>query len=88
MLELVTLRMDGHAIHDDASYVPPELHAAWVESDPVARFDAWLRAHAGLTDEEAHALAAAVLADVDEATRLAEDSPWPDPATVTDGVYA
>ena len=49
---------------------------------------AWLRAHVGLTDEEADALAAAVLADVDEATRLAEASPWPDPATVTDGVYA
>jgi pyruvate dehydrogenase E1 component alpha subunit len=52
----------------------------------VARFDAWLRAHARFTDEEAGALAAAVLADVDEATRLAEESPWPDPATVTDGV--
>ena len=88
MLELVTLRMDGHAIHDDASYVPPELHTAWEASDPVARFDGWLRAHAGLTDEEAAALAGDVLADVNEATRLAEASPWPDPATVTDGVYA
>src|SRR5262249_7573855 len=88
MLELVTLRMDGHAIHDDASYVPSELHSAWEASDPVARFDAWLRVHAGFTDEGAGAPGAGVPAAVDEATRLAEASPWPDPATVTDGVYA
>jgi pyruvate dehydrogenase E1 component alpha subunit len=88
MLELVTLRMDGHAIHDDASYVPSELHAAWEAKDPIARFDAWLRAQAGWTDDEAAALSAGVQADVDEATRRADASPWPDPATVTDGVYA
>ncbi len=88
MLELVTLRMDGHAIHDDASYVPSELHAAWEARDPIARFDAWLRAQAGWTDDEATALTAAVKADVDDATQRADASPWPDPATVTDGVYA
>jgi TPP-dependent pyruvate/acetoin dehydrogenase alpha subunit len=88
MLELVTLRMDGHAIHDDASYVPADLHAAWLERDPITRFELWLRTHAGLTDAEAAAIAARVAAAVDEATRLAEASPWPDPATVTDGVYA
>ena len=88
MLELVTLRMDGHAIHDDASYVPAELHAAWEARDPVARFDAWLRTQAGWTDDESAALAVAVRAGVDEATQRADASPWPDPATVTDGVYA
>jgi pyruvate dehydrogenase E1 component alpha subunit len=88
MLELVTLRMDGHAIHDDASYVPTEVHAAWEARDPIARFDAWLRAQAGWNDDEARALTAAVLADVEEATRRADASPWPDPATVTDGVFA
>ena len=34
LLELVTLRMEGHAVHDDAFYVPPELLAAWRERDP------------------------------------------------------
>ncbi len=88
MLELVTLRMDGHAIHDDASYVPPELLAAWRERDPIGRFDAWLRSHAAVTDEETATLADEVATAVDEATSLAEASPWPDPATVSDGVYA
>jgi pyruvate dehydrogenase E1 component alpha subunit len=88
LLELVTLRMDGHAIHDDASYVPRELLAAWAEKDPVRRHEAWLRANVGFTDDEAGALAATVANVVDEAARLADGSPWPDPSTVTDGVYA
>jgi pyruvate dehydrogenase E1 component alpha subunit len=88
LLELVTLRMDGHAIHDDASYVPPDLLAAWEASDPIARHERWLRDEAGLSSEELEALVAGVTAAVDEAVALADASPWPDPATVTDGVYA
>jgi pyruvate dehydrogenase E1 component alpha subunit len=88
LVELVTLRMEGHAIHDDASYVPQELRAAWRERDPIARFDGWLREHVGLDDAEADALAAGVRAEVDEAVERAEASPWPDPATLTDGVVA
>jgi len=88
LVELVTLRMEGHAIHDDASYVPPELRSAWAERDPIARFDGWLRANVGLDDGEAEALASGVRAEVDEAVERAEASPWPDPATLTDGVVA
>ena len=76
------------AIHDDASYVPRELLAAWEEKDPVRRHAAWLRDHVGFGDDEEAALAEDVAHVVDVATRLAEESPWPDPATVTDGVYA
>ena len=44
LLELVTLRMEGHAVHDDAFYVPAELLAAWRERDPIARTRARLLA--------------------------------------------
>ena len=47
VLELMTLRMEGHAVHDDAAYVPAELYARWGEQDPVRRFEAWMREHAG-----------------------------------------
>ena len=30
------MRMEGHAVHDDAFYVPRELLAAWRERDPIA----------------------------------------------------
>jgi TPP-dependent pyruvate/acetoin dehydrogenase alpha subunit len=88
LLELVTLRLDGHAIHDDASYVPTELRSAWEAHDPIDRYRDWLRQHAEVGDAELAAVDAAVAADVDEAATRAEASPWPDPATVADGVYA
>src|SRR4029077_12834439 len=55
-LELITLRMEGDAVHDDAAAVPPEMHARWAEQDPVRRFVAWMRTHAELGDDELAAL--------------------------------
>jgi len=88
LIELVTLRMEGHAVHDDAFYVPPELLAAWKERDPIALLRARLLALGGDFDEAADvALCAEVAREVDAAVELALASPWPDPETLTDGVY-
>jgi pyruvate dehydrogenase E1 component alpha subunit len=88
LLELVTLRMEGHAVHDDAFYVPPDVLAAWRERDPLALLRARLLAAGGAFDEAAdEALRSEVAREVDVATELALASPWPDPATLTDGVY-
>ena len=38
LIEAMTMRMLGHAIHDTAEYVPRELLATWEARDPVARF--------------------------------------------------
>src|SRR5919199_1654988 len=46
LIECQTLRMEGHAVHDDASYVPKELFEEWAARDPVERYRAWLREHA------------------------------------------
>ena len=45
LLECRTLRMEGHAVHDDAFYVPRELHETWLQSDPIERFRGWLGEH-------------------------------------------
>ncbi|MEA2354150.1 MAG: hypothetical protein QOD61_279, partial [Solirubrobacteraceae bacterium] len=37
LIEAVTMRMHGHAAHDDMHYVPPELVQYWRERDPVQR---------------------------------------------------
>jgi pyruvate dehydrogenase E1 component alpha subunit len=88
LIELVTLRMEGHAVHDDASYVPPDLLAAWKERDPIALLRARLLALGGDFDEAAdEALRGEVAREVDAAVELALASPWPDPETLTDGVY-
>jgi TPP-dependent pyruvate/acetoin dehydrogenase alpha subunit len=88
LLELVTLRMEGHAVHDDAFYVPREMLKAWAESDPLERYRSWLRSEVGFDDNEELALREDVTRVVTDAAKRAEASPLPDPAEVADGVYA
>src|SRR3990170_4840149 len=52
LIESVTLRMEGHAVHDDAFYVPKELFEEWARRDPIERFRGWPRDGAQMTDEE------------------------------------
>ena len=88
LLECLTLRMEGHAVHDDAFYVPKEMLERWAAADPIERFRSWLRQNAELTDEEEDEITAAVKRLLNEAIQRAEESPVPDPSTVTDGVFA
>ncbi len=88
LLELITLRMEGHAVHDDASYVPRDLMDEFLAKDPVDRFRTWLQVHHELTDGEQRDLDAEVHATIERAVAEAEASPPPDPASVLHGVYA
>src|SRR5918996_1613741 len=88
LIESVTLRMEGHAVHDDAFYVPKEMFEEWAAKDPIERFRTWLRENADLTDEEEDEIAGGVKKTLNDAIARADDSPLPDPRTVTDGVYA
>jgi pyruvate dehydrogenase E1 component alpha subunit/2-oxoisovalerate dehydrogenase E1 component alpha subunit len=83
-----TMRMQGHAQHDDARYVPKELMGRWSARDPIALYRRQLIETGTAKEKE--------LDDIDRMTKsyaaeeadLAEKSPMPDPATVTRGVYA
>jgi pyruvate dehydrogenase E1 component alpha subunit len=83
LIEAVTMRMHGHAAHDDMKYVPKELIEEWRARDPIDRQSARLR-DAGVDVDE---LRAAVTAEIDAATEEALAAPMPDPATATDGVF-
>jgi TPP-dependent pyruvate/acetoin dehydrogenase alpha subunit len=83
LIEAVTMRMHGHAAHDDMKYVPTELVEEWRRRDPIDRQDERLRA-AGV---DVDGVRAAVTAEIDEAVEQALTSPMPDPAGVTDGVF-
>ena len=88
LIECVTLRMEGHAVHDDAFYVPKVMFERWAESDPLERFRAWLRENANMTDEEEDEIGTGVKRLLNDALQRAEESPQPDPSTLLDGVYA
>jgi len=88
LLECLTLRMEGHAVHDDAFYVPKVMFEKWAESDPIERFRTWLRTNIEMTDEEEDEIGTGVKKLLNDALKRAEDSPMPDPADLLDGVYA
>jgi len=88
LVECVTLRMEGHAVHDDAFYVPRELLDEWAKRDPIARFRLWLSEHAQADEAELAKLEEYVKALLVEAQKLAESSPLPDPSELEQGVYA
>ena len=88
LIESLTLRMEGHGVHDPAGYVPRDLHDEWSRRDPIDRFRAWLQEHAELTDGEDSEISEYVKRVVREASVRAEESPQPDPAELEDGVFA
>jgi pyruvate dehydrogenase E1 component alpha subunit len=88
LIESLTLRMEGHAVHDDAFYVPKELFETWAERDPVERYRRWLRENADMSDSEEDEITSGVKRLLSDAIAKAEESPLPDPASLADGVFA
>src|SRR5687768_6476595 len=88
LIECLTLRMEGHAVHDDAFYVPKEMFEEWAKRDPLERFRTWLRDNADFTDDEEEEITAGVKRLLNEAMQRADASPLPDPSTLLDGVFA
>ncbi len=88
LVEGKTMRMRGHAEHDDASYVPPALLEEWRRRDPIDRFVAYLRDQKVLDDAAAKAIDDRIAREIEEAVLFAESSPLPDAKDLLDGVYA
>jgi len=83
LIEAVTMRMHGHAAHDDMKYVPKEQVEEWRKRDPVDRQERRLRK----LGVDVDALRAEIKATIDAATEEALAAPMPDPATATQGVF-
>lgn len=88
LIECKTMRMRGHAIHDNMSYVPKELIAEWEQRDPLLLFETRLREMNLLDDAKQNELMARIERDLDEAQAFAENAPLPDPSKLTEGIYA
>ncbi len=87
LIECKTMRMLGHAAHDDAKYVPNELLAEWEKKDPILRYEGVLRDQGLLTPEVQERIEARVMADLEDAQAFATDSALPDPGDLEKGVY-
>jgi TPP-dependent pyruvate/acetoin dehydrogenase alpha subunit len=89
LVELMTYRRKGHAEHDNQSYVPAGELERWArDNDPLDRYVQRLTGSEGVAPSELEALDARVLAEIDDATDVAERSPPPEPRDCLTGVYA
>jgi TPP-dependent pyruvate/acetoin dehydrogenase alpha subunit len=88
LLGVDTMRMQGHAQHDDARYVPAELLDEWAKKDPLPRFRRTLLDRGAAKEKEFDEIDRLVKELAAKEADLAVDEPMPDPATVTRGVYA
>src|SRR2546423_389035 len=88
LIECLTLRMEGHAVHDDAFYVPKDMFEEWAKNDPIERFRTWLQEHVELNEAEEDEINVEIKKLLNDAIKRADESPLPDPSTVTEGVFA
>jgi pyruvate dehydrogenase E1 component alpha subunit len=81
LIEAVTMRMHGHAAHDDMRYVPAEQLEQWRAHDPIALHEARLAA------ADVEQLREQVAVQLDSALSGALGQPMPDAADAADGVF-
>ena len=79
--------MTGHSAHDMAQYVPKGLFEEWGKLDPIVRLEKRMIEQPWATQGEIDEVHAAIAREVDDAVAWAEQSPFPDAATLLDDVY-
>ncbi len=88
LIEAMTMRMLGHAIHDGAEYVPAALLEAWAERDPVTSYQRRLVDEGVISETDAENVWVEAKRTIERSIAAASAAPMPDPATLTRGVYA
>ena len=87
LIEAKTMRMKGHAEHDDASYVPKPMFEEWKKRDPIEQYERFLVSKKIMTVAEKEGIVGRIEREIQEDLDFAEKSPFPDPATQPRGVY-
>jgi len=87
LLECKTFRMTGHSAHDAAHYVPAGMFDEWGKLDPIVRLETKMMENGWATRAELDSARREILREIDAAVEWADKQPYPDPATLTQGVY-
>ncbi len=88
LIECKNLRLKGHAAHDPADYIPPDLLRRWKKRDPISLFRERLE-NSGLLNKNTLAeLQSRVEAETEAGVEWAEASPWPEAATLEEDVFS
>ena len=71
LIEAKTMRMKGHAEHDDAWYVPRSELEKWKAIDPIDRFEKYLFESGFMSTEERDSILGRVDAEIDRGEEFA-----------------
>ena len=88
IIESMTMRMSGHAAHDNAWYVPKELFEEWKKKDPIERFEEVLMEKGLLTKSKKQAMLDEIQKTLDAESEYALSLPYPLGEEAAEGVYA
>lgn len=88
LVECKTYRWRGHFEGDACVYRKKGELDEWVKKDPISRFAGKMLDDDILTQKALDKLHAEIDAELQEAIRFAEESPFPEPAAVFEDVYA
>lgn len=88
LVEVVTERFRGHSISDPALYRSKDDLKKCMQRDPILLLQNELIENGFLTQEEFKEKDKQAKDLVVAAIKYADESPWPDPATLEEGVYA
>ncbi len=88
LIEADTMRMRGHAEHDDMKYVPRDVLADWVRKDPILRYERHLVESGLAAQSDLDAVAVLIERQLEADLAFAEASPFPAPGDAMDRVYA
>jgi len=87
LIECKTFRVSGHAAHDSADYVPRRVREYWSRRDPILVLQRHMVESNWAGESDFKQLRQRVLEEIDEAVEWALAQPYPDPATLEQGVY-
>jgi pyruvate dehydrogenase E1 component alpha subunit len=88
LIEAVTERFRGHSISDPGLYRTKEALKETMEKDPIMRFQKVLIEKGILTEAECEEMDKEMKDLVIASMKFADESPWPDPITLEEGVFA
>jgi len=88
LIECKTYRQKGHSRFDPALYRPKEEVKTWMKKDPIMRLQTRLMEMGAITETEVQNIVQEVKKTVDEATKFALESPFPEPEEALDDVYS
>lgn len=88
LVECVTERFKGHSISDPGLYRSKESVKECMKKDPILYLQKQLEELGMINEQEFQAMDKAQKQIAIDAMKFAENSPWPDPATLEQGVFA